>query len=372
MKVVFIGHSGKEYPHTRVRCYGFAQALEKHGIETEVLSFKEDLAPQLSEQDMYGALRDRDKMRLVCRAIGRLWKDRSALLYVQKVHFHTAAPWFLSHLGTRYVLDYDDYDIPLSNFFVRGRWNRLWFGTNQHDRITYRVAQRAAGCVVSSHALEEVLKPHNPNLVRIETGVDTEACYPLPADQKTDRPLTYFWNGVVWGDEIFQCVTYAMEAFRQVYKHNPHSRFLIIGGGWHWERLVEHARREFHDVPIVFRGWMPPSALRCVLREVDVGVLPFAATNEWVKCKSPTKLYEYLASGLAVVATNFGEAAHIIQHGQNGLLVDDHAGMAEAMIDLARDPLLRTNLATAARQTAVTRYSYDVLGEKLANFLRVL
>jgi len=121
MRIVFIGHSGWDYPHTRIRCYGFAKALKQRGFDTHVLSFKDHLARERSEADMYAALRDRDKMDLVVRAIRRLWPDRKSLLYVQKAHFHSAAPYLLSRFaGARYILDYDDYDVPLSNFFTAG------------------------------------------------------------------------------------------------------------------------------------------------------------------------------------------------------------------------------------------------------------
>jgi glycosyltransferase involved in cell wall biosynthesis len=371
MRIVFIGHSGWEYPHTRVRCYGFAKALKERGFDTEVLSFKDHLAPGASEADMYANLRDREKMDLVWRAIRRLWKDRKHLLYVQKAHFHSAAPYLLSRFaGARYILDYDDYDIPLSNFFVKGRWNRLCFGSNKWDEITYRMARRAAGCVASSHALEEFLSEYNGNVVRIETGVDTENYYPARDKKPEDEPLTFFWNGLVWGEEIVKCVELAMDCFAKVHTTYPNTRLLIVGGGFQWQRVIDEAKAKYANVPIVFRGWMPPEAMPAVLREADVGLLPFGVENEWVKCKSPTKLFEYLACGLSVVAWDLGEAQHVISHGENGLLARDAGSMAQAMRDLAASAELRDQLGAGAKKTVEERYSYKVLGDRLAEYLK--
>jgi glycosyltransferase involved in cell wall biosynthesis len=373
MRIVFIGHSGHDYPHTRVRCYGFAKALKEKGFDTEVLSFKDHLAKHRTEEDMYAHLRDRDKLALIRRAIGRLWKDRRNLLYVQKAHFHTAAPFLLSrYAGARYILDYDDYDVELSNFFVKGRWSRLCFGTSDWAEITRRVARRASACVVSSHGIEEFLGEYNNRIVRVETGVDTENFHPPREEKPADAPVTFFWNGLVWGEEIVRSVHLAMEAFSKVHRIYPNTQLLVIGGGFQWSRLIGEAREKYSGVPIVFRGWMPPTAMPSVLREVDVGLLPFGVDNRWVRCKSPTKMFEYLASGLPVVAWNLGEVRHVIEEGKNGLLVEDAEEMAAAMGRLAGDAELRRNLSTAARETAVTRYSHEVLGEKLAHFLRDL
>ncbi|HXK92871.1 MAG TPA: hypothetical protein PKV38_04230, partial [bacterium] len=61
MRILFIGHNGYGYPHTRVRCYHFARVLATMpDIETAVLSFRDDLAPHKSEAAMYENLRDRE------------------------------------------------------------------------------------------------------------------------------------------------------------------------------------------------------------------------------------------------------------------------------------------------------------------------
>jgi glycosyltransferase involved in cell wall biosynthesis len=345
--------------------------LEERGFETEVLSFKDHLAPNRSEEDIYANLRDRDKIGLVLKALKRLWPNRRSLLYVQKAHFHSAAPYLLSkYAGARFILDYDDYDVPLSNFFARGRWNRLFFGSSKWDEITHRLARKAVGCVVSSHGLEEYLSPFNENVVRVETGVDTGLFHPPREEKPEGSPLTFFWNGLVWGDEIVRCVHLAMESFAEVHKRHPNTRLLIVGGGFQWRRLVDEAKATYTQVPIVFRGWMPPEAMPPLLREADVGLLPFGTDNQWVRCKSPTKLFEYLASGLPVVAWDLGEARHVIEAGKNGFLVESQDAMTQAMLKLAGGAELRGELGRGARASALSSYSLEVLGDRLADFVR--
>ena len=91
--------------------------------------------------------------------------------------------------------------------------------------------------------------------------------------------------------------------------------------------------------------------------------------NLWFRSKSPTKLFEYMASGLAVVAWNLGEVQHVIEDGKNGFLASDSDEMVQSMIQIAQDKELRHSLSTNARQTIEERYSHEVLGEKLADFM---
>lgn len=373
MRIVFIGHSGEQYPHTRVRCYGFARVLRERGFDTEVLSFKDHLADHLHEEDMYANLRDREKMKLVLRGAWKLFRDPADLFYIQKVHFHTASPYLLHRiLRRKYVLDYDDYDVPLSNFFHRGRWSRLLFGSHEWDVITEKVARNAVGTVVSSHALEKYMEPRNRHVVRIETGVDAHDFRPPREARPVDAPLTFLWNGIVWGDEIFNCVVMAIQAFERVAEEFPHSRLLIVGGGFHWQRLIDFAKQQYDHVPLIFQGWYPPQAMPSVLRDADIGILPFAIDNEWVRSKSPTKLFEYMATGLAVVASDIGEVSYVIQSGENGLLVKDQESMTEAMLKLARDREYRLKISANARQTILDHYSMEKLGDRLAEFMKSL
>jgi glycosyltransferase involved in cell wall biosynthesis len=75
---------------------------------------------------------------------------------------------------------------------------------------------------------------------------------------------------------------------------------------------------------------------------------------------SPTKLFEYLAMGKGIVASRIGQVAEVITDDENGLLVEpgDAGGLARAIERLAVDAKLRARLGTAARKTAIDRYTW--------------
>ncbi len=372
MRILFIGHSGYGYPHTRVRCYHFAKILSTMpDVETAVLSFRDDLAPHKSEAAMYENLRDREKLILTFKALRRLLHQRNTSLYIQKAHFHAAAPYFLHRLGflPKYILDYDDYDIPLSNFFFRGSLNRLFFGTNKWDEITFRLARNACGCVAASHELSHFLHQYNHRVAYIPTGVDDTLFYPQKNNISKEK-FTFFWNGLVWGKPIVQNIIMMAKAFELVAQELPQARLLLVGGGAEWDKLKLYIQNNFSSLPIEFKEWVKPEEMPDILRSVDVGLLPVHGDDLWLRSKSPTKLFEYMASGLPVVATAVGEANKVIEHLENGFLARNDREFAEGMIRLARSISMRNQIAQKARETIVSQYSMPVLGENLYLFLQ--
>ncbi len=374
MRILFIGHNGYGYPHTRVRCYHFAKILSTMpGVETGVLSFRDDLAPHKSEAAMYENLRDREKMLLTLKAIKWLFKERGTVLYIQKAHFHSAAPFFLHRLGffPDYIFDYDDYDIPLSNFFFRGIWNRIFFGTNRWDEITYRLARRARGCVAASHALQDLLSRENQHVAYIPTGVDDTLFSPKPQTNET-KPLTLLWNGLVWGPPIVNNVVLILRALHHIVTRMPPFRLQIVGGGASWAELKETVASSFPDIPVEWQEWIEPTRMPDVLRNADIGLLPTAGDDLWLQSKSPTKLFEYMASGLAVVASAVGEANHVINHLKSGMLARDEYELGECILRLAQNKELRDTVGKNARQTVQDNFSLPILGENLYLFLKNL
>jgi len=371
----FVGLSGYAYPHTRVRCFHFAKALEEYpDVETKVLSYRDHLCPKRTEVDMFdhAVLRDWHKLALVGKAFNRLRKDDPrTIMYVQKAHFHSAAPYVLHKLFKRkFIFDYDDYDVDLSVFFGRGTFNRLFFGTHDWGKITEKMARESVACVASSHYLLDFLKEFNPRTYLVQTGVDVDQFKPLAeGETRTENRTVFLWTGLVWGEEVLQSVCQVLEAFKCVASVVPEVTMLIVGGGQRMGELEELVRKECGSLDIRFLGWRAPVEMPDILRQADVGLLPFHEDTRWIRSKSPTKLFEYMASGLSVIATGFGEVCHVIDDQQNGFLVKGTEEFAERMIQIAKDRDLRNRIGNAARDKVVDNYSLSGLAEKLHNML---
>ncbi|MCQ9388903.1 glycosyltransferase family 4 protein [Brevibacterium sp. 50QC2O2] len=108
----------------------------------------------------------------------------------------------------------------------------------------------------------------------------------------------------------------------------------------------------------LFRGAVAPAQVPEILHGFDVATAPYPAAGDHYF--SPLKVYEYLAAGLPVVASEIGEIPGLLGS-DVGVLVPpgDVAELAAALVSLAHDPVRRAALGAAARDSAVNRHSWD-------------
>ena len=369
MKIVFVGLSGYDYPFVRIRCYHFARELEKLGISTRVISYRDHLSGGLSETDMFGC-RERKRLAMNARCMKELLKEgRDCLYYIQKIHYNAATPYLLNRLlKIPYVLDYDDWDEGIEALFNRPWINGLFFGHSRYREIFLDVARNARKIVVSSHFLLDICKPLNDNVVLIPTGVDTERFTPM--DPPPKELTRFIWTGVVWGNKMMDNILFMLRCYSHVHREIPATELIMVGGGQLWDEVRRVVQEQYPGQNIEVRDWIPPDEMPRFLAEADIGLLPLIQYDDpWVNSKSPTKFFEYMASGLATVSSKVGELTHVITDGVVGFLAVDQDEFTDRMIRLASNRSQRLEMGNRAAKTAKKCYSISKLGENLKEFL---
>jgi glycosyltransferase involved in cell wall biosynthesis len=131
------------------------------------------------------------------------------------------------------------------------------------------------------------------------------------------------------------------------------------------------------DVPDVMRGRvkvlprMAYPALRDLYAAASVVVVPSRVVDH---PSGITTLFEGMAMGRAVVASDIGAANHAVRDGANGVLVPagDALALRAAIVRLMQDAALRARLGNAARETIVSEFSYASYVRRFAaNLLEV-
>jgi glycosyltransferase involved in cell wall biosynthesis len=117
---------------------------------------------------------------------------------------------------------------------------------------------------------------------------------------------------------------------------------------------------------VTFTGAVPPADVAARLRGCDVLVLPNPASAISSEFTSPLKLFEYMASGRPIVASDLPSIREVLRHGQNALLVapGDPQAIVTGIERIRREPALAASLARQAR-TDVREFTWMRRAETL-------
>ncbi len=242
-------------------------------------------------------------------------------------------------------------------------WRRQW-SELRYPRLAYvteRLLLAAADRVtaVSDNAARDLVDTgaDRRRLRVVPNGVDvarfTEvAPQPLPLEPGfvvCFVGLFYPWHGT----------RHLAEAFVRLATRCPDARLLLVGDG----EEAPHVRAVLRDGGVLGATHMPGIVERDqipgYLAAADVLVSPHAAAKDFIG--SPIKLFEYMAAARAIVASRVAQLAQVLRDEETALLVapGDSAALTDALVRLHSDPGLRNRLASAAREEALRRYTWD-------------
>ncbi|MBW3628958.1 MAG: glycosyltransferase family 4 protein, partial [Gemmatimonadetes bacterium] len=141
----------------------------------------------------------------------------------------------------------------------------------------------------------------------------------------------------------------------------------VVGDGPEREPLQQRARRLGVAGRVTFHGFASDELLRARLERCDALVLPAVVDAKGDVEGLGVVLLEAMGFGKPVIASAAGGITDIVRDDENGLLVppgDAHA-LSRAIEALERDPARARRLGTAAREDVRTRFSWDVILDRL-------
>lgn len=162
----------------------------------------------------------------------------------------------------------------------------------------------------------------------------------------------------------YQGVNLLLESFALVLEKTHLADLIMIGGKAldiaKYQTLSAHLGI---DTKVHFLGPKPIELLASCLSEADILVSPRIKGNN-----TPMKIFSYLHSGKAVLATNLVTHTQILDNGV-AMLADPSPGcFSEAMLRLIKDEDLRKSLGLAGKRFVEERFTYAPFREKLAGF----
>jgi glycosyltransferase involved in cell wall biosynthesis len=121
--------------------------------------------------------------------------------------------------------------------------------------------------------------------------------------------------------------------------------------------MLQARARELQLASVRFHDSVPREEVAALYRSADVCLVPLRALRLF-RSFIPSKMFEILACGRPVLASLEGEAAEILRESGAALIVppEDADAMSAALLRLAGDPALRSQLASRGRAFVAERF----------------
>jgi len=177
-----------------------------------------------------------------------------------------------------------------------------------------------------------------------------------------DPSLRYV--GFIGSFLAYQGIDTLIDAAPPILKKVPDTRFLLVGDGpmrADWEKKVQE--KGIQD-QFIFTGHIPYRDVPNYIGAMDVCVAPHHKdTNQ----ASPVKMFDYMASGRPIVASDIEVVREIIADSGCAILTEPHSAeaLAEGILFLFADSMLRRNMAEKGRIYAVKHYDRNRLTKHL-------
>lgn len=150
--------------------------------------------------------------------------------------------------------------------------------------------------------------------------------------------------------------SYFFDAAASVLDSIPDVSFMVVGDGEEREALEEQVRKLGIAGRVKFRGFSRD--VPDLLKECTLTVLSSISGEG-----SPGVIKESMAAAVPVVTTDVGGSAEVVENGVSGIVVppQDSASLAEAMLRLLKDPVLRDTMSREGVKRAAQFSSYAMV-----------
>lgn len=157
------------------------------------------------------------------------------------------------------------------------------------------------------------------------------------------------WSGI---ESLLKTAVHILENY-------PNVAFMMIGGGPNQDLFRKELHIRDFAPRVILSGSLPHVQIPDYLACMDVVLAPYPRLPFWYA--SSMKIFEYMAAGKALVASDVGQVSDIIRDGHNGLLFDpDNTDeLAKKIILLLENEPLRKQIGEQARQDLLQNYTWE-------------
>ena len=211
--------------------------------------------------------------------------------------------------------------------------------------------------IAIKHGSPHTVMLRDVSLLPTTEASQTDAATIFGASVSTQHPVLLYVGNL----ESYQGIDLLLESFSLIINH-PSQPQLVIIGGTHTliERYTLKARQLGCSESVVFLGARPLANLKSYLEQAAILVSPRIRGNN-----TPMKIYSYLHSGRALVATDLPTHSQVLDNEISVLTPPTAPGFAAGLKRLLDDPELRAQLGAQARLRAEQLYTIPAFETQL-------
>lgn len=272
----------------------------------------------------------------------------------------------LSHLKEEELLERSEFAI--SQWRVIGRRAVAWLSLKLRTMLMRRCDVVMPISDAMARRVAEKLSP-TTLVLPFPLGVDPEIFYPRSGPTRPGV-ITFVYIGTLSSVRRLNVV---IDAFALTRSRFPAVKLLIAGSSPFLEdvaSLKDHVRKCGVSSAVEFLGQLPRNRMGTILAQADVALCAIPSDGILTTI-SPTKLMEYMAAALPVIATwGIDEQERLVLDADAGLLTDfDSAAISTAMLAYATDSNLRRKHGRNGRAYILESRNYNSMARDLERFL---
>jgi len=191
---------------------------------------------------------------------------------------------------------------------------------------------------------------HDRNLVKRELGLDGKTVLGYVGSYKT-------WHGL----------DIAVDVVELLGKTDSRYHLLLIGNGEVYGTIASEILRRRLSDRVTQLPYLAHEDVARHLAAFDYALMTYPDMEGFYF--SPLKMFEYLAMGIPVIATNVGQIGEIIRNGETGVLVHPPTAenFARALVDVDSDPVQVKAMRRDCRELALGQYSWAENARQVLN-----
>lgn len=186
-----------------------------------------------------------------------------------------------------------------------------------------------------------------------------------PERKATKDNFILFYGGGVTIDRGLQ---YVIKSLSIIAKRIPDIMLWIVGDGSYLDDLKKFASEYSVDKYVKFFGRKSFPDLLELLSHADVALIPHLKSPQ-TESGIPHKLFQYVVTGIPIVASNCGPFIRILGDNDAGIIYkyDDVEKFSEAIFDLHEKPILSSSITKNAKEILYSQYLWEYDARRLVD-----